>query len=390
MNCVIRLIQVSLIFIFLGSTNCKTPPSFELPAKVTTFSDVFIDFWGQMNTKYVYWSIDSTNWDQIYYKYYPVFQKLDINKPEDCKKSVSYFREITKGIIDSHFTISFTYPSIQDSLIYPAYSRKKSEANYRPPYSYLSIDSSLFDPGYHVGYDITDSPTGQATIAVAAVIQKNILYFNCNQFYLSKSYYSGSNNGVKPVLDFFFNTLRGAPQLKAVIIDVRNNFGGDVSDLNFFLGHITQTPVSFGFTRNKINLGRLDYTPWVSAQVNPADSNHRHNLPIIALADNFSVSLAEAVAMAVHSFSFGKIVGETTWGATGPLSDTKLFNGGSFSVGGFLSVESSCSQFQYLDRKSYESIGFPPDVAVPFNLESIKKGKDDQLLTAIQIIEGSN
>ena len=57
----------------------------------STFNEVFENFWIQMNTNYLYWSKDSTNWDKIYQKYKPVFQNLDINNNEDLKKSLNLF-----------------------------------------------------------------------------------------------------------------------------------------------------------------------------------------------------------------------------------------------------------------------------------------------------------
>ena len=45
------------------------------------------------------------------------------------------------------------------------------------------------------------------------------------------------------------------------------------------------------------------------------------------------------------------------------------------------SVDSS--EFKYLDNNIYESKGFPPDIAVPFNEGALNQGRDPALEAAI-------
>lgn len=91
--------------------------------------------------------------------------------------------------------------------------------------------------------------------------------------------------------------------------------------------------------------------------------------------------------MAVHSLQGGIVVGETTYGATGPITGHDVFNAGGFDVGNFLSVETSSEAFKYIDNKVYEGKGFPPDVSVPFNQDSITPGIDLALQRAISILK---
>jgi carboxyl-terminal processing protease len=174
--------------------------------------------------------------------------------------------------------------------------------------------------------------------------------------------------------------------LKGIIIDVRNNAGGNINDLNFFTGHLIGSPLQFGYTRYKSGNGRLAHTPWISASILPQQGSKAINIPVIALADNYTVSLAEAVTMIIHTLPTGIVVGETTWGATGPITANKVYNDGSFSVPGFLSVTTSSAEFKYINDTIYEGKGFPPDINVPFNLPAINSGKDLQLEKAISLI----
>jgi C-terminal processing protease CtpA/Prc len=198
-----------------------------------------------------------------------------------------------------------------------------------------------------------------------------------------ESYTSVENNGVKPVLNAFFNAISNF-NYRGIIIDVRGNSGGDLSDLNLIVGKMISKPLHFGYTRFKSGNGRLDYTPWVDAFVNPVDADIVIPLvPVIVLADNFSASLAEIMTMAIHSLPNGLFIGETTWGATGSVVAGSLLNDGPFSVPGYISVYMSSSEFKYLDNRNYEGIGFPPDVNVPFNEGLLNSGDDIQLDSAI-------
>jgi C-terminal processing protease CtpA/Prc len=186
------------------------------------------------------------------------------------------------------------------------------------------------------------------------------------------------------VLNAFFGQLQNSSgALKGIIIDVRNNPGGEIEDLNFLAGKLVGAPLLFGYSRYKSGDGRLAYTPWIQADVVPPEANKAVTIPITVLADNYSVSLAELFAMVIHTLPNGKVVGETTWGATGPLTDNVVYNDGQFDVGSFLSVYTSSAGFKYADGRRYEGKGFPPDVAVPFDPAALSAGHDPCLEKAL-------
>lgn len=153
------------------------------------------------------------------------------------------------------------------------------------------------------------------------------------------------------------------------------------------MGRLINKPLHFGFTRSKSGNGRLDYTPWIQAVISPQSINKSFNLPIVVLTDRYTASMAELVAMAVKAMPNGKIVGETTYGATGPITDFSVYNDGSFSVGNFLSVYTSSVEFKFVDGKMYEGKGFPPDIHVPFDSVNFLIGKDTQLESAVSLIK---
>ena len=386
-----KIACTSLVFLFIWITSChKIVSSGNLytDSTVTSFSQVFELFWNGMNTNYIYWDLDTTNWGAIYSKYQPLFEQLDLNNKNDVQKSVAYFRQMTYGLVDNHFQITFNKPELSGIIIFPAAQHKQSSAGYHYPYNYFNVDARYFDAGYKSVYDSVTNRGTSALHVTFATINNSILYFNCNQFSLLNAYQSPVKNEVKPVLDSLFNRLRAnTSTMKGVIIDVRNNSGGYLSDLNFLTGHFIDSPLPFGYSCYKSGAGRLDFTPWISAVITPQPGATAVKCPIVVLVDHFTVSMAEAIAMAFHTLPNGTIVGETTWGATGPLTANEVFNSGQFSVPGFLTVYTSSAKFKYIDGNIYENVGFPPDIPIAFNEQVLNAGRDLQLEKAIQQIQ---
>jgi carboxyl-terminal processing protease len=350
-----------------------------------SFSEVFDIYWNEMNANYVFWDVDTTDWDAVYRQYKPVFAQLDLNNDNDVKKSVSLFRQMTERLIDGHYFISFENNAISDSSVYPAYERKRKKAGFHNPFPYVNVVLNYLDSGYMSGFDLTTDPS-KSLYALAGTIDHEILYFTCNNFSLFKSYNSTAHNDVKPVINHFIGNLHNS-SIRGIIIDVRGNPGGDLSDLNFLVGSLIDQPLHFGYTRYKSGDGRLDLTPWVKAVVNPLPGARAVNIPVIVLVDNFTGSLAELIAIAISSLPNGFVVGENTWGATGPITNQEVYNSGQFSIKDFLSVLTASAMFKYLDDKIYEGIGFPPDFLIPFNKEMLNQGVDQQLEKAISLID---
>ncbi|HET7897961.1 MAG TPA: hypothetical protein VFL47_09835, partial [Flavisolibacter sp.] len=74
-----------------------------------SFTEVFDAFWTGMNTNYIFWDIETVNWDNMYKTYRPRFEYLDQQKndPKAAEKAVQYLVDMTKDLQDSHFALYF-------------------------------------------------------------------------------------------------------------------------------------------------------------------------------------------------------------------------------------------------------------------------------------------
>lgn len=366
----------------------KTGDTFKSVDKPQTLGEVFDSYWLKMSSNYLYWDRDPLNWDDIYKKYSPLFNTLNINNYDDNLKAATYFKQITANLIDCHYSISFQNEALQSTVINPAMDRKMKLAGFHYPYSFLKADTNYLDKGYQVGYYINPNNINDNFYITYGFIKNKIIYLSFSKFHLLKCYTDVDGQGdAKSVLNSFLAMLNNMPDnIKGIIIDVRGNGGGDIGDLNFLAGRFTDKPITFGKTRYKSNTGRLDYTPWLNAVVTPQPVANFKQQQVVVLVDNFSASLSEAFALAIRTMPKGITIGETTFGATGPVGDETSFNGGSFTVKGFLSVTGASAQFLAMDGRSYENVGITPDIQVKFNAAELNNNIDKQIEKAIEIL----
>ena len=65
-----------------------------------SYSDVFESFWKGMNENYMFWDIETVDWNNMYKTYKPRFEALDQQKddPNAGNKAVQYLVDMTKDL----------------------------------------------------------------------------------------------------------------------------------------------------------------------------------------------------------------------------------------------------------------------------------------------------
>jgi hypothetical protein len=102
--------------------------------------------------------------------------------------------------------------------------------------------------------------------------------------------------------------------------------------------------------------------------------------------------MAEMTSMATKAiFPKAKLVGEQTWGGTGPIPPSDVrYLGGQFTASGFVQVYMSGVELRDKDMICHENIGLTPDIPVKYDTTAIKNNIDVQLDKAIQHIVAPN
>ena len=363
-----------------------------------SYTEIFEAFWNGMNTNYVFWNIETVNWDNMYKTYKPRFEYLDQQKndPKAAQLAAQYIVDMTKDLADSHLSVTFNgianlviagYP-FQSNTFHPSSIRHQLRGD-RGPISRKTFD--LVIPKYYLtnAEHGTDGGNFHMNLGIIPRNNKKILYLEYSSFQLQGQYYTANNTTkpVKPVLDKFFQYTKD-PSIDGLIIDLRGNPGGSVSDLDFLIGRLITEPVHISYTRTKNGNGRLDFTPWVKGYVHPQPGSAKFTKPIAVLVDNYSVSMSEMTSIAVKAiFPKSKIVGEQTWGGTGqiPFSDVKYL-GGQFVAANFVQVYCAGVEFRDKNLVSYENKGVTPDLPIAYDTTAIKNNIDVQLNKGIEYV----
>ena len=378
-----------LILLAILTLSCRKEfPTVNDPVNNTyanDFKGIFEIFWNGMNNNYIFWDTDPTDWDEVYRHYQPLFAQLDMRNEQDVITAHRYFQEMTSTLMDCHFSLTFD-SRFDLPMINPAWERIKNSPNYHSPIARNSYFASVFN-NYCDSENLVMG-TENGLMAVSATIERNILYLYLSEFRLTEVYLGNDINQIRQVMNNFSNLLKNTSGIKGVILDLRDNNGGYLSDLNLLMGQMIDSRLDIGYTRCKTGDGRLDYSPWIPAYISPLSGAKKVTAPIVVLANMFSASMAEMTTIAVKSLPNGYFVGEQTWGAQGPLIDVSAkFNSGIFECKPFFKdVITSSHALKDKNGKQYENIGLTPDIEVKHNQSALNAGKDTQLEKAIEII----
>jgi carboxyl-terminal processing protease len=191
------------------------------------------------------------------------------------------------------------------------------------------------------------------------------------------------------------------PQDK-MIIDLRGHLGGGMAFLRM-MSHLTpeKVPVGYVVTRRgrekglqKDQLKTIDRIPTskvlgiarfivrfagrdlsVQIQTEGLGTKAWHGRAVILINEN-TVSAGEMIAAFAQERKLATLIGTTTAG--------RVIPGSGFKVGfGYMVIQPPARYLTWNER-SYEGAGVSPDIAVPWDPEQFRQGKDNQLEAALE------
>ncbi len=175
---------------------------------------------------------------------------------------------------------------------------------------------------------------------------------------------------IEPIKATFKNT-------KGIIIDIRNYPNTFVPFLlgSYFVSS-SLTPFVKFTTGNTDNPGEFTFTETLT--IPKAKDTYKGKL--IVIVNELTQSQAEYTAMAFRAGVNTTIIGSTTAGADGNVSTILL-------PGGLRTMISGIGVY-YPNGKETQRVGIVPDIIVKPTIEGIKKGKDELIEKAIELIKG--
>lgn len=389
----------------------------------SSFEGQFKAIWTAMSCNYPIWDYEEQfgmDWNDVYDRYLPRFHALDergqANGVVTNSELETLYTEILGPLHDGHF-----YASIKnlynDSRVWvrplvlrhevsrPGYMQ---DQNVSCKYYQSTTDSELLMEEFDE-YKFIDG------LVVYAKFKDGITFLRLSSQHLTdkmaKKYPLDEGLKIRDVWRKWFKqiqTLHSMGILKGIIIDLRNNGGGNSADYQYVIGAL-QTPDAVsgklnakvrqnGMIRVKSGIGQRDFlpmTPWYFP-IYPEEHAVIEHEPIVVLANGHTASTAEHFCLAVKQMTNGCIIGTQTMGAFSPLAESNT-NESVYSLTYVGSVGDMVKAPFYLnipfaafftnEGEILESIGIEPDIKVELDCELYKAtGRDNQLERALEFI----
>ncbi|MBR1792322.1 MAG: hypothetical protein IJ764_01595 [Bacteroidales bacterium] len=421
----IRIVILSLALLSLALVSCRKDLEDDIlnpnerydVMTMKSYARQFEAVWQGINSSYVFWSRDETDWDAKYDEYYPKFAALDNQSKVDDSVFTDLWVGVVGGLLDHHFVLTVKNLKGQGAnnfRIGGSAREVRTRAEYKETatsaqYAALANHERLIDGSLKV----TSSPSNMRSALLRKDNGEKIAYFRLGGFNISNMSGKARNDASWAPLAYFYgidwlnsaygrndfiersgNTYYGVQSgwineddVTGIIIDVRGNGGGNASELTFIAGGLTQSNTHYGYSRTKEGIGRLDYSAWTPFILRTPSKHLNSQKPIVVLADCNSYSCAEITTQLIHSLPNGYFIGIRTGGATCPLMP------GGFNIllsGVFGDVDKYgyycyTSNFDLVttDYTSLEGKGVTPDKMVQYEGAN---GKDEQLDAAIEYL----
>jgi hypothetical protein len=163
---------------------------------------------------------------------------------------------------------------------------------------------------------------------------------------------------------------------QGIIIDIRGNGGGDLTNAEILAARFCQAPTLVGFTRHKTGPGHSDFSSPKPHYLEPS-ANQRWSKPVAVLTNRQVYSAANEFTMYMKALPGIKIVGDHTGGGAGMPFSSSLPNGW---VVRFSAVPTYDAQMRSTE------FGIEPDYNIQLTDEDFQRGKDTIIEFARQLL----
>lgn len=165
-----------------------------------------------------------------------------------------------------------------------------------------------------------------------------------------------------------------AQQVRGLVLDVRDNAGGDTGSCTECLDQLLPEGV-LGYTR----------TGSSQRQILATSDDSEIDLPMAVLVNENTSSMAELFAAAIRDYDKGDLVGTTTYGK-GVLQTLYPLDDGS-------AVRITTAYFDPPASENFDGVGLTPDYEVPLGRDQLatmgSMDGDDQLEKAVSVLRSS-
>ena len=435
--------KYSIVFLSL----CLNLSYAQIPNKLSKEEKVFglSKFWQEVNYNFIYFNkVNQLEWDKLYkqyigevqetendYEYYRLLQKFcaflndghtNVWFPEEIQRNISHtdFGEYRLFLtnVDGRAIITRVNESKKEKipigteiLSVNGIETRRYIDDYVIPYISSSTDYIREDLAitymlegfagskYDLGLKLPNGEVKSLTVENAASNEKEVYppliknelldleWYNDNIAYVALNSFSDWEASMQ-----FSELLPELMKAKSLVIDLRNNGGGNSRIGKVILHHLTNDTIFYGpKTQSRVHIPTLkawsrdeyyhDF-PYSPDTLGVGDRNllktSRIVVPTTLLIGNATASAAEDFLIYAENQEHMTIIGEPTYGSTGQPLLFDLPNGGIARV---------CTKKDtYPDGREFVGIGIQPDIQITKSLSDYIENKDPVLEKAIEYL----
>lgn len=331
-----HLIHIIIAIAALGLASCHEVEKWDNDVQGN-----FDALWQILDEHYCFFEQKGIDWDSAYLTYYPRLKDVD-----NILDFYTVCSEMVNSLEDGH--VNLTTPFATSYY-------KKWWSDY--PQNY---DDRLVEQYYlHFG----GLQRGGITYAM---FQDSVGYLR----YPSFAYPVGENT-----LDWALMLLGDCHGL---IIDIRDNGGGNISEVETFVRRFIDRRITAGYIQHKTGPGHNDFSEPFAFYYDPADSYRiSWRKPVVLLTNRSTFSAANNFASIMASLPQVTLVGDRTGGGSGMPFSSEIPCG--------WSIRFSSSPVYDPEMRLTEN-GVEPDIHVDLDPEAALQGRDTMLDRAIQYL----
>lgn len=299
----------------------------------------FYFFWTGFNEYYAGFETRTINWDSVYNLY-----QSQINAQTDNQTLHRIFVEMISPLKDPHV-----------ALFAPGFTTYNYQ---RPEGNFLNFNNNISK--YLSGW----KSNGPITYGF---LDDNLGYVFIDNFKNPSSVY-----------DYIDRVISEFKDVNGIIIDVRNNGGGEAREAYKVASRFADSDYLFAYTRSKNGPEREDLSDFFPSYISPA-GGQQFIRPIAVLTNRQTGSAAEFMTLMIRSFPYAIHVGDTTGGGIGGQITRELPNGWTYTLSPGICYPP--------DKTPIEGIGIVPDVTITISEADSVAGTDTILEAAIELLK---
>lgn len=308
-------------------TSCKDL----LFEKELASTDPFVNFdylWKEVDSKYAYFELKNVDWDKLREIYR---KKIYSQMSEDSLFNV--MGSMLNELRDDHTNLVAPFNVSR----YNAYLKGQDNFDYRIVKDIYLKTGEYTTESFRHGF----------------LTGANVGYIRYSSF---------MNTAGEGALDFILDRYKNT---KGIILDLRENGGGNFSNIPRILSRFVTSKTLVMYNRTRNGKGRNDFGPFEPFYISPSSRIKYIGKPVVVLIDRGSYSATTFFALASKAIPNITLIGDKTGGGGGLPNGGQLPNGWTYRF--------SISQSYDLNKINYSEDGVNPEIFFELNWWDLRK-----------------